>query len=810
MNDVCLKGFNIMPSAPAWKQHTNVIDALKYRATSKDLDAKLKVALGASYSGPLAFQIKMELQRQDKISKRPIRVHEIIDKINTDVVILDDREHHLDPITKRFFMELYKGYGDRYTIGVEERVSAFIKKNRLNIIEAQANADMECFPIDISEQIYRKEERMHLGVRAEAYLITMDLDENTRPSPDYCHKNKIECVTQNVSINGLKMRSQTKGKVGQHYLIRYTGLEKDYVISQPYVRYELVKCDDKSTEDTENHEWFLKKCENRYHAEFNRFITVLIRGNRGRYKIDMATVERSVSNNMAEQFFTNRQTELVLFLNDKSSPIYAYGSYLSQVNFEFFDTNVGNGLSELIARDELVKHCQSEPIYWMVYKKNGASFFSAVMTGKGIEKEFFKRVITSNDARLFRVELTDCVHKKAYAEHALPKTKGVVRRVVDTYSQNAKDEVNALKKMLILSPLDKSQFESFLPVTNGSGLSESEKAFTSLSFRSTKFSSSIKFIKAASQELRKEDRFLFKTKAVIQSKTGDIEGVVSDISMSGVSITLLNDAEVIRTKTVNVSFPEIEPIDGAYPRSNYKVVGQRNGKLRLFSAPECKPNARLFWRPFLEMHFNNLTPLTEQMGPGGLDRALRNLYNASITNIKALVKVRQSKACVTHVNLSNEIQKHPMFTSANQGYEHCENSKAVMYHPALQSFLSSEIRKINKDRPFSNAIMCIGYKNTEEGIDVISTKLWRDECVAFHTAEGLDSMLTKRGIKTAWFQVSLTRKSRIYSRIYREEYEYVEAFAPHKAQGLSNLLRSTVGIMNLIPIDNWIRCWTTK
>ena len=84
MNDVCLKGFNIMPSAPAWKQHTNVIDALKYRATSKDLDAKLKVALGASYSGPLAFQIKMELQRQDKISKRPIRVHEIIDKINTE------------------------------------------------------------------------------------------------------------------------------------------------------------------------------------------------------------------------------------------------------------------------------------------------------------------------------------------------------------------------------------------------------------------------------------------------------------------------------------------------------------------------------------------------------------------------------------------------------------------------------------------------------------------------------------------------------------------------------------------------------
>lgn len=796
-----------MPVTPAWKQHVNVVDALKYRASSKDLDAKLKVALGASHSGPLAFQLKMELQRQDKISKRPIRVHEHIDKIKTDVVILDDREHHLDPITKRYFMELYKGYGERYTVGVEERVTSFIKKNRLTIIDAQANADMECFPIDISEQIYRKEERMHLGVRVDVYTINRELDKDTRPSPEYCEKDKLECVTQNVSVNGLKMRSSRQGKVGQHYLVRFTGLEKDYVINQPYVRYELVKCDDKSTEDNANFEWFLKKCENRYHVEFNRFITVLIRGNRGRYKINMDTVERSVANNMAEQFFTNRQTELVLFLNEKSKAIYGYGSHMSQKTFEFFDTKVGNGLQELVARDKLVELSKSEPIYWMVYKKNETSFFSATMTGRGIEREFFKRVITSKEAYLFKVETAQCQHDKAYAEHALPKTKGQVRRVVDTYSQITREEVDGLKSMLVLTPLEKSQFESFLPATNGSGLNEAEKAFTELSFRSHQFSSDIKFIKAASQELRKEDRFLLKTKAIVHSKEGDLEGIVSDISVSGVSITLLNDAEVIRTNTVTVSFPEIEPIDGVYARSNYKIVGQKNGRLRLFSAPECKPNARMFWRPFLEKNFTKLTPLTDQMGPNGLDRALRNLYNGSITNIKSLMKIRQSKACVTHVNLSGYNLKHPMFANANEVYKACNDTKTVMYHPALQSFLSSEIRTIDKDSPFSHAIMCVGYKHADDGIEVVSAKLWRDECVAFHTAASLDKMLNKRGVKVAWFQVSLTRKSRIYSRIYREEYEYMEAFSPHKSQELSNMLRSTVGVLNMVPIDNWMRSW---
>ncbi len=788
-----------------WKKYSKIIERLRYDASSVDLSSKIKSALGLKYSAPLAFQLKMEIKRQNKISKRPLRINDFCEGIDAPVFCLDDIDHRLDELSKQYFMQIYKKYSCRYTVGVQELVIQFIKKNKYKIIENQELLRSKCLPIDISDYIYRKEDRMYIGVKSEIFLVTSNFGEKTRPTIALCKKEPLQCVTQNLSVGGLKARTSVKGEVGQMYLVRYSGVKELDSLPHPYICYKLIRCEISS--NGRDYEWFFEKQENRYHIEFDKITSKLVSDNRVRNKVDTADIERYVLNNLAEQYFTSRQKELVLFFDGYENHAYAYGSYFSKLNFIFFNTQKGNALSEIIKRDDIVKLSQKVPIYWLINKNENGTFHSSVITERVKDKLFFKRMAKKKNTIFFKVTSSDC------DMNALHKTKTNVPKQyahepeVKEYSQRVTQEINRLKTMVILTPLDPAKFDLLSQNTDIDRCENSIDCFSDLSFTLNEYCPGVEFIQASIQESRQEERFKFDTPVVIKNQYGEIDGFVSDISTKGLSVIFENEAESIFTSTVDVSFPEIKNPSFNNTDFKYKVIEQKNGVLRLFASPDCKPNAAKFLGSFLKSNSEKLKPTFYKSSLSGLESTLRGLYNASIPNVKGLGSVMSSKASVTHVNLSSDARNYPIFEYTNLKYQDCDTLKKIMLSKEIKNLLISELRRMEESSIFSSSLLCIGYMSSEDKVSVIATKLWKNGEICLSLAKKLDRGLKDKKVSTAWFQFSITKKSRISSIIHLDEYKQLKTLAPHKTTQMDDLVRSTAGIFDMTPIDDWFDIW---
>lgn len=788
-----------------WKNYSKIIEHLRYEASSADLSSKIKSALGLKYSASLAFQLKMEIKRQSKISKRPLRINDFCGGVDAPIFRLDDIDHRLDELSKRYFMQLYKKYSCRYTVGVQELVIQFIKKNKSKIFENQELLRSKCLPIDISDYIYRKEDRVYIGVKSDIFFVTSNIGKKTRPTITFCKKEPLQCVTQNLSVNGLKARASIKGEVGRMYLVRYTGIKELNSLPHPYINYKLIRCEVSS--NGRDYEWFFEKQENRYHIEFDKVTSKLVSDNQVRNKVDTADIERYVLNNLAEQHFTSRQKELVLFFDGYENPAYAYGSYFSKLNFIFFNTQKGNVLSEIVKRDDIVKLSQEEPIYWLINKNEDGIFHSSVITEKVKDKRFFKKMAKKKNTTFFKVTSSNCDINALHERKPNTPKKCAHEPEVKEYTQRVTQEINRLKTMVILTPLEPAKFDLLSPNTDIDSYENSIDCFYDLSFTLNAYSPSVEFIQASIQESRQEERFKFDTPVVIKNQYGEIDGLVSDISTKGLSVIFKNKAESVFTSTVDVSFPEIKNPSFYNTDFKYKVIEQKNGVLRLFASPDCKPNAAKFLGSFLKSNSEKLKPAFYRSSLSGLERALRGLYNAAIPNIKGLGCLLPSKASVTHVNLSNDARNYPVFEYTNLKYQDCDTLKKIMLSKEIKNLLISELKERKEPFLFSSALLCIGYMSNEDKVRIIATKLWKDGEICLSLVKKLERGLKDKKISTAWFQFSITKKSRISSIIHLNEYKQLKILAPHKTTQMDDLVRSTAGIFDMTPIDDWFEIW---
>jgi hypothetical protein len=800
-----LKGFDTMTPHLLWKKYSNIIERFRYEASSVDLSSKIESALGIKESTPLVFQLKMEIKRQNKSSKRPLRINDFCEGVDAPNFCLDDIDHCLDELSKRYFMQLYKKYSCRYTVGVQELVIQFIKNNKSKILENQELLRSKCLPIDVSDYIYRKEDRIYIGVKSDIYFVTSNIGEKTRPTITLCKKEPLQCVTQNISVNGLKAKTSTKGQVGRLYLVRYVGMREMNTLPHPYICYKLIKCEVSS--NGRDYEWFFEKQENRYHIEFDKFTSKLISDNRVRNKVDTTDIERYVLNNLAEQYFTSRQKELVLFFDGYENNAYAYGSYFSKLNFIFFNTPKGNALSEIIKRDDIIKRSQEEPIYWLINKNEDGIFHSSVITERVRDKLFFKKMAKEKNTVFFKVTSSICVPNALHErKHNTPEKYGR-ETGFEAYSERIKQEIKRLKTMVSLTPLDPARFDLLSPNTDIDSYENFNGIFSDLSFTLNEYSSGVEFIQASIQESRQEERFKFDTRVVIKNQYGEIDGFVSDISTKGLSVIFENEAEGVFTSTVDVCFPEIKSPSFNNTDFKYKVIEQKNGVLRLFASPDCKPNATKFLGSFLKLNSEKLRPTFYRSSLAGLENTLRSLYNKAIPNVKGLGSITPSKAGVTHVNVSEDVRSYPIFEYTNLKYQDCDTLKKIMLSKEIKSLLMSELKGVGPPSHFSSALLCIGYVSDDDKLSVIATKLWREGEICLSLAKKLERGLKGKKISTAWFQFSITKKARISSIIHLDEYKQLKILAPHKTAKMDDLVRSTAGIFDMTPIDDWFEIW---
>jgi hypothetical protein len=245
---------------------------------------------------------------------------------------------------------------------------------------------------------------------------------------------------------------------------------------------------------------------------------------------------------------------------------------------------------------------------------------------------------------------------------------------------------------------------------------------------------------------------------------------------------------------------------------HYKIVENEKGCLHLQAdSDKARKTTTKYWHDFIDQHFNRLTPLKEYGHLPGLERSLRNLYNISHPDIKTIMKIKQSRAIPTHTALSNAHDDDVVFGNAGVLHEPSPLLKTLFCDADLQEYCSSAIRKVSKETPFVNTFIAVLHLKDGHGNVKVRRVMLFDETSATPVLRNrLIKKMQEKGLLISWYDLSITRKSRIFDRYYHQEMSYIERFFPHRADALLDLSAKTVAVVSLTPIDSWFSCWSEK
>jgi hypothetical protein len=790
--------------------YPGIVDRLKYHHNHPQLKTMIEKALGRDSDPSNIFQIKAEIARLAKRAIRPFRVHDYIPDLDPEPYEASDMTQFVNGSVIEEFENALSKYNGEYTVGVEEHMEKFTRNNREKIKHSDVMSSVDILSIDVSEKAYRKEERMHLGIKVDIYNIGSETEkEDPLKKIKKGNLSPSLGVTQNISEGGLRIKTTTPPKIGNLHYIRFIGFEEDFVVNQPYITYECLageKLDRKTENGLAVYSWAMKKVDHPRHSEFDTFIKRLIKVNRSRYRVDMDNVERSVTNNIAEQFFTNRQEEITFFVKDNANPIVSYGSSPGDNILSLFDSSSKKNMLLSAALKDNIFHLKpgESKIWAVIIQKNGA-VFSCIANGNDTSKAFLQYVQDRHDGHIFNITANKPDMSSAFIAHCLPekttasKKADRLRKGTDYYSPRVRELISQIEKAITVKMLDKSCTRMIIPLCEKKILTSLHEEFKKYAVQTS--NERVKHIRAQTSDFRKEDRFVLETSVTVSNNGLSLNGKLKDISEKGACV-LLEDNNIIgdlENQNVRIYFDDLKRFEEASNSAYYKIVHHRGLIIRL----EMLPKSNDFVSLFLEHNHSQLEPVhnSEEMpGMQGLERALRNLHNTVHTHVKTLLSYFQGYPISTHAHI-NESTKGDSFTTSNAPFENNLTIKGALLDLKFQEHVQRKIKTVTKEAPFERAFVFIGYEPKKDNIKLV--RIFDQETPAEpQMIYNLKKQIQKKGMRVEVYQVDLTRKSKVFDRYYREELDYINSMAIHRSEIFYDMIKNTVGITCWSNIDH--------
>jgi len=135
-------------------------------------------------------------------------------------------------------------------------------------------------------------------------------------------------------------------------------------------------------------------------------------------------------------------------------------------------------------------------------------------------------------------------------------------------------------------------------------------------------------------------------------------------------------------------------------------------------------------------------------------------------------------------------------------------AKQMLCQLELQRCLGADFRDINIENPFVRHLFMIA---VDESGSVREQKIIDEgEAPSPLMMQGITRTYRRRGWRTHWYQMDVTRKSRVFERYYREELDYIGSIAPHRATALTDLVKHTRGVISLTPLDSVVNTFSPE
>ncbi|GAA5217375.1 PilZ domain-containing protein [Corallincola platygyrae] len=802
--------------------YSAIIDQLKPLVSEPDFEDML-ARLTRSESPSARFLIKMELKR---LAAPCVRVIDLRGRVDGNCAPFEHegRLHYLDDMAVQSFQRSLKDYRGKYTMGVYEdvmntennyRVLHRKQQNQqLNELQASsrksaedealllANRKVPNYPgklVNFGRYVMRSEERMHYAMPIQIRLADGQV---------------VEGNTTDLSVSGarIKIDERTPFENGDHIKVKLLGLEDDYVLGEmgDGIEYIIMGSDEHI-----NGQKRLRLMRANSEAVFDEFLERLIRGNKRRYKVNLDHAVDAVLCKGYEQYFFPRMCALPIFCSGgREEPLKPELALVTENNRDVIhywrDEEYRLQIDPLLSESRLNK-LRKDPhtpliVYCFTHSAQGKLFYysAAKHEFESAEQEQIFMGFGANKPswHVFHLSMSN-IHPAHANLTTLKDGKDGPELDQQSPPPRVEGRLSSLRQVVQISNItseigvmrysthewDRSQVNA-LKRFGHKRFKQSEIELHALSF----------------SNLRRENRFAYKT--LVQGKLGEheIEGFTRDISSAGLQVELEEPTPCEVGDTLKLSLPQLQKLTKKVRLEElaYEIVGHNatDTVLHLKLKTELgSQEAKRFLAQVIQSNRKKLPALRSPQLVDGMSNSLRNICAHAVTTTPFYVHKRGARYAIDTVATSEHFS--PVCELLKKLADPDHKSKINLY-PLVKAehfheHLLVPLKTMTREDPPIALELYIRMQTDQEGKPTFAQCRYADE---FENEVKrrmfiLDSQ--NQGVFRAW-RVQLSRTGRPDIEFVNDELKYISMYAIHKAKKLEMELWDVVGVGELVDV----------
>jgi hypothetical protein len=372
-------------------------------------------------------------------------------------------------------------------------------------------------------------------------------------------------------------------------------------------------------------------------------------------------------------------------------------------------------------------------VYSFVHKNKGLSYFYSADEGQLKENPEFMRDFLGFAASkaTFAITLLSCVD--------IPKSKAYAPLTLSDSLTKKDTHLNLPPSEEVLSIIDK--FSCMLMVSDITDKTL-QAQYQALNYENIDTSLLKKFghkrlIKAVPvnelginyKNQRQEQRFKYKTPAIVETKSLKYSGASSDFSISGLQIELDKGTVINKGDIVHLSFPALQKITSAFDLKKlpYEIVRVNKNKnvinLRIY-VKQHQHIGRAFFKLLIDKNKDKLTPDEYTNMIPGLAKALRTLYASCIRTPSLLIQTSGSRYKTETIAASDVYGNLLPQMSQLSDQQHKYNLYPLLNNLKAANLLYSHLKKMLVADHATTTTLYIAINHEKEQIEqAVTTKL---------------------------------------------------------------------------------------
>ena len=551
---------------------------------------------------------------------------------------------------------------------------------------------------------------------------------------------------------------------------------------------------------------------------FDEFLNNFINGNKRRYKVNMENTEEAVIIKGYEQYYVPRITSLPLFI-EQSDDRYSVRAIMTTENNKqtmryWFNEEQQMMLCEIFnhKRIKLLLDTERESVlYSFTHTRNGrishyAALHQELQKDDVLKNLFFGFGAKKNNWRVHKIQLLGGSYDTAHIPLSLPDSAGEeIKQLNRPPSARVQGVIGKTSNILVLTDITElKQARQYRAFNYDVKTANNLKVY---GIPRPKESSPLEIVAVDYVNLRKETRFLYRTKATLELPPNNpIEGFTRDFSTKGIQIELSEPCDIEKGEIVLVSLPEMQKITRKFKltRLPYEAVAiSKNKKIVNVRINETgdKHNGRKFFQQLIQTNRSKLTAAEELQTIPGLPLAMRNMFVHVCANMPFYIHRKGIRYMLNTVgrggqdNSLHQLMSH--FSEPSYDYHLQPLIKGNLIDTLFANVLKSMKRQ---DPPVVRELLVRVSRDKKDVESAVHIEFSKDLRADQSHQEFIQGAI--EGDLFFAYRIYISRTGRPDINYISNELKYVGNYAIHRAKVLEAELWGVIGVADAIDISD--------